>query len=217
MAQSYEPNLWFRKDNLPTRHHISQELVSGYCCLRDKAEEYDTELYAIQKGLLQVLSKGWDTANILICVDNQAALTILTTGNPAVLEFAHHTLQSITLLQQQGWTVSGLWTPAHYGITGNKRADILAKKGTLCTSVCTHTRVTKSWLQAKLWQHLIADWLKQHPLDASFPIKPLTTFSKVLKNYSPNSIWTLFRLQSSTTPSDSFPNELAEKCSCGEE
>ena len=79
-----------------------------------------------------MLSKNWDPANILICVNHQAALTILTTGNPAGLEFAHHTLQSITQLKQQGWMVSGLGTPAHYGISGNERADasVLAKKST---------------------------------------------------------------------------------------
>ena len=198
-------------------NHISHEIASGYCCIGDKAEVYDAELHAIQEGLLHVLSKDWNTTNILIYVDNQAALTTLTTGNPDGSEFAHHTLQSMTQLQQQDWTVSGFWTPAHCGITGNERADVLAKKGTQYTSVCTHTRVTKSWLQAKLRQQLIANWLNQHPRDDSFPIEPSTTFPKELRNYSPNSIRALFRLQSTTTPSDPFPNELAGKCFCGEE
>ena len=96
------------------------ELASGYCCIGDKSEVYDAELHAIQEGLLFLASTGTEGApgNLVVCVDNQAALMTLAGGNPNGTEYAQHTLNTIGLLQGQGWSVSGLWTPAHCGIPG---------------------------------------------------------------------------------------------------
>ena len=96
-------------------------------CIGGKAEVYDAELHAIQEGLHHITLQDWNSRDILVCVYNQAALIILTSGYPTGSEFAHYTLQLINHLQYMGWTINGLWTPAHCGILGNERADTLAK------------------------------------------------------------------------------------------
>ena len=65
--------------------------------------------------------------SILICADNQAALPT-PTGNPMNSEFARKALTTIKQLLNEGWTVSGLWTPAHCGIPGNELADARLNK-----------------------------------------------------------------------------------------
>ena len=58
----------------------------------------------------------------LVCSDNQSALAVLT-GNPKNSELARNSLTAVDLLQQRGWTISGLWTPALCSVPGNERAD----------------------------------------------------------------------------------------------
>ena len=187
----------------------------GSCCIGGKAEVYDAELHAIQEGLHEITLQDWNSRDILVCVDNQAALITLTSGNPTGSEYAHHTLQLISKLQQMGWTIKGLWTPAHCGIPGNEHADTLAKLSSQKMDVCSHTQVTKSWLQAKVKQQIATDWNNQHPQEPSFPIKIPTKFPKDLQYLGPATCRALFCLQSETRPSDPFPNELPEQCSCG--
>ena len=196
-------------------NQISPEKASGSCCIGGKAEVYDAELHAIQEGLHHITLQDWNSRDILVCVDNQAALITLTSGNPTGSEFAHHSLQLINHQQYMGWTINGLWTPAHCGILGNERADTLAKLSSQKMNICPHTRVTKSWLQAKVKQQLATDWNNQHPQEPSFPIKIATKFPKDLQHLSPATCRALFRLQSATTPSDPFPNKLPEQCLCG--
>ena len=85
----------------------------------------------------------------------------LARGNPNGTEYAQHTLNMISLLQGQGWSVSGLWMPAYCGIPGNKRADTLAKLGSQSATLCQHTRVTRTWLQAQVRQRLMVEWTDQ--------------------------------------------------------
>ena len=82
----------------------------------------------------------------VVCVDNQAALTTLSSGNPAGTEFTQHTLELLSTLQHAGWKIQGLWTPAHCEIPGNEQADKLAMLGSRKTNICSHARVTKTWL-----------------------------------------------------------------------
>ena len=172
----------------------SPELASGHCCIGDKAEVYDTELHAIQEGLLYIIATGWAPTHILVCADNQAALLTLSAENPSGTEYAQHTLQAIFRLREMGWSTSGLWTPAYCGIPGNERADALAKLGSQGTLQCQYTKVTRSWLQTQVRQRLLIDWGDQFPPDPHFPIVRSTTFPRVLRKHSPAALRALFRL-----------------------
>ena len=63
-------------------------MASGSCCICSKAEVFDAELHAVQEGLEHISSLNWHPRDIVVCVDNQAALTTLSSGNPAGTEFA---------------------------------------------------------------------------------------------------------------------------------
>ena len=64
--------------------HCSNKINTSFRNMGGKEELYDAELHAIQVGLRRVATKGLTPTKILICVDNQSALTCLTTGNPAI-------------------------------------------------------------------------------------------------------------------------------------
>lgn len=104
-------------------------------------------------------------SQILVCVDNQSALTTLSTGNPTNAEFARQALLTIKQLSDDGWSISGLRTPAHCGIPGYEKADALAKLGAAQPGnlECCNARVTKSWLQAKAHSQQVEDWTARHP------------------------------------------------------
>ena len=148
-------------------------------------------------------------------MDNQSALATLQSGNPTNSEFTHHSLTAMRQLQDTGWQVAGLWKPAHCGIPGNERADMLAKQIAQTPNSCKHSRATKCRLQASAHQQLTTDWSKQFSAGPLFPIPPSATFPKDLIGYSPTSLRALFRLQTGTTPSDPHPSKPPEICQCG--
>ena len=96
------------------------ELVYGHCSIGSKAEVFDAELHAIQKGLAFLASSGWPAGRVVICADNQAALLTLAANNQEGLEYARNALLTVSALRNEGWSVSGLWTPAHCGILGTR-------------------------------------------------------------------------------------------------
>ena len=57
-----------------------------------KAEVFDAELHAIQKGLAFLASSGWPAGHVVICADNQAALLALAANNQEGLEYARNAL-----------------------------------------------------------------------------------------------------------------------------
>ena len=196
------------------RQGDSEPLNTGSCSLGKKAEVFDAELHAVQEGLLSVKSTHSQPTHITICVDNQAALTTLNTGNPENWEFARNTLQTMTEMRATGWTMSGLCTPGHCGIPGNDLADRLAKRGAF-EQPCNHTRATKSWLYAEIQKKQVEDWKARAPADPQFPVRPSTKFPDILKKLSPTSTRALFQLQTATTLSDPHPSKRPEDCTCG--
>ena len=72
--------------------------TSGRCCIGQKVEVYEAELHAIQEGLLLILTVCWAPSRILVCADNQSALTTLTEGNPTNSGYARCALAEVDLL-----------------------------------------------------------------------------------------------------------------------
>ena len=52
------------------RIQTSTKMASGCCCIGDKAEVFDAELRAIQKGLQYICTPNWQPRDIMVCVDN---------------------------------------------------------------------------------------------------------------------------------------------------
>jgi len=195
-----------------------KEHSTGKCNIGRKAEVFDAELHAIHEGLMTVQKLGWQPRTLLICADNQSALQTLTTGNPLNMEFARNTLIVASQLIADGWSLSGLWTPALCGILGNERVDALAKAGAEAVAeTCTCSRTTRTWMMAQAKVQQLADWNRRHPPRPEFPITPSTTFPADLRKYSPMSVRGLFMLLTATTPSDPHPSNPPERCLCGGE
>ena len=93
-------------------------------------------------------------------------------GDPMNSKYAQLSLAAMAQLQDAGWQVSDLWTPAHYGIPGNEGADMLAKQGAQASRFCWHTRVTRSWLQASARQQVTADRNRKFTAEPQPPIAP---------------------------------------------
>ena len=85
---------------------------------------FTAELYAILTALKQIISFNYE--NIVIFCDSQSvlqSLQVFNTTHPLVIEV----LEWIVLAKRRGKDVKFCWVPAHVGISGNERADELAK------------------------------------------------------------------------------------------
>jgi ribonuclease HI len=193
--------------------NTTKDTLTGSCYLGKKCEVYDAELHAISEALPLLLSAPPST--ILLCVDNQAALTALQEGNPDNHEYARTALNHLSTLQQSGWTITGLWTPSHCGIPGNERVDQLAKKATQFHTTCPQARVTKCWLQAQARKQLLADWNQYSPPEPSFPLRPSLSTPKHLAGWGSHTTSAYLKLQAGTTPSDPAPRTDTLQCPCG--
>lgn len=166
---------WFvrrrQSDTAPSK------LIYGHCSIGSKAEVFNAEPHAIQEGLAFLASSGWPAGRVVTCADNQAALLTLAANNQEGLEYARNALLTVSALRNEGWSVSGLWMPAHCGIPGNERADLLAKAGSQPETPCHHARVMKSWIQAQTRQQLKADWQAMRSPD-TLPAGPIHGLSK---------------------------------------
>lgn len=73
--------------------------------------------------------KNW-AEELVIGADNQAALQTLKSGNLTNYEYAQDALHHIAERETRNHNSSGIWTPAHCGISGNEQANTEAKAGT---------------------------------------------------------------------------------------
>jgi hypothetical protein len=152
---------------------------------------------------------------MVLCVDNQSALTALQECNPDNHQYARTALNHLSRLQQSRWTITSLWTPAHCGIPGNERVDKLAKNATQSHTTCSQARVTKCWLQAQARKQLLDDWNTHSPPEPSFPLRPSLSTPKHLAGWGSHTTSAYLKLQARTTPSDPTPEIDTLQCPCG--
>ncbi|KAJ8910619.1 hypothetical protein NQ315_002855 [Exocentrus adspersus] len=91
------------------------------------ASGFQAEMFAILACVSENLKRGYSNQHIQICTDSQAALHALKSPritSQVVLECTN----SLAELGQRN-KVRLVWVPGHCGVTGNKEADALARKG----------------------------------------------------------------------------------------
>lgn len=89
------------------------------------------ELAALHVTLELVLSlpESLTAGPVVVCLDSQAALTMLSGGASAqVAELGARIWTTICTLRGRGHRLHIQWVPAHCGLPGNERADQLAKE-----------------------------------------------------------------------------------------
>ena len=92
--------------------------------LPNSASIFTAELFAILRAIKEVLLFGPN--NFIIFSDSKSVLQSLKIFNP-VHPLVREILEWLFLARRRGRNVNFCWVPAHVGITGNERADQLAK------------------------------------------------------------------------------------------
>jgi ribonuclease HI len=195
---------------------VARKVASGHCHLGTRAEVYDAELHAVQEALT-ALRDSIDTAPAAtyVCVDNQAALETLAT-DASRTQFSRAAVRVAADLTNAGWSIHGVWTPAHVGIAGNEAADAEAKAGatTAAATQCKHACATKTWMLAHSKQQLHSKWAHELP-----EARPGMRFPAHLRDYRWVDTRAMWRLYCRRTPSDRDPARgpvAAEPCPCGD-
>ena len=109
----------------PSGDPVEVRAPAGSLCSSTRAE-----LIAIREATTHVTSLDTvdTTLPINICLDSKAALATLEPGPAAqTTELGADVWRQLLLLQQRGHHVHLQWVPAHCGVAGNERADVLAK------------------------------------------------------------------------------------------
>jgi ribonuclease HI len=95
-----------------------------------KATVYAAELLGIlYSTITAVTAKGVETVTLF--VDNQAAIqSVHNPGGQSGQLILRQIIHFISILQKRGVSIEICWIPAHTGIPGNEKADIIAKQAT---------------------------------------------------------------------------------------
>lgn len=139
-------------------------LFEGACEMGKHCDIEHGEIHAVLEALRQLRSLRLRKNDIYLCVDNQSTLKALASGPTVGREYVRKYLEDVPTLQQEGYNVTGKWTPSHEGIPGNERADTLGKEGTKLDT-CAWDRVTIAWLRSQPHRQMISRWAVLQPAD----------------------------------------------------
>lgn len=92
--------------------------------------------------------------DILINCDSMTAITSLCKGNNENIGLTHSITTTAKAIHHVGRTVSVNWVPSHVGISGNEKADLLAKQAAQRSSVDLVIPRTQQQLREKARRHL---------------------------------------------------------------
>ena len=149
----------------------SQEILLGQIPLGKTALTYDAEIIGATEGLRAACSHWMArfAKNVIVCIDNEEAAIRLHTNRPTPSSSTHfsdfHLLCGSWAHRERALgievgTVQIRWVPGHKGISGNERADNLAKNA--CSMTTSYTKSTiaraKRALEERYQENLVAYW-----------------------------------------------------------
>ena len=146
-----------------------------------QCSNYRAEILAICTAAEHLLVRRKKMGNIAIFIDSLSTLQALNSADPdQMIQGLHSSLAKLTAQ----FSVSLQWVPAHVGLTGNKKADRLAKIGSQAPQ--TQNPVTYGEAKTLLHSRYNGDWKKdngtvdiRHTLtqfgDWSGPSRPLSS------------------------------------------
>ncbi|CAJ1057143.1 RNA-directed DNA polymerase from mobile element jockey [Xyrichtys novacula] len=99
---------------------------------------------------------------VVICTDSASVLASIRSFHSSSRQgLLYEILQSVTRIVQQGGQISFLWVPAHIGVEGNEKADVMAKEALGKESVELNVRLSKAEVKSMIWEKLIQMWQKK--------------------------------------------------------
>ena len=122
-----------------------------------QCSNYRAEILAISTAAEHLLESRKKMGSIAIFTDSLSTLQALNSADPdQMIQGLHSSLAKLTAQ----FTVSLQWVPAHVGLTGNEKADRLAKIGSQAPQ--TQNPVTYRETKTLLHSRYNGDWKKQN-------------------------------------------------------
>ena len=123
--------------------------------LGSKVDNYDAEIWAIQKALEWAIQEKSSShaSNVWVFSDSQESLRLI--GKNQIEQEAVH--QSINTLAAMGCIVHLYWVPGHNNIAGNESAD-KAAKDSLKNLPMANTWISISYIQRQIRANTIHQW-----------------------------------------------------------
>ena len=91
---------------------------------------FTCELYAIDRAC--AYAHNTNKTQTVICTDSLSSIQSIQSGHSKNRpELVNNILQTCTNIKNKGNTITLTWVPSHIGLTGNEKADTLAKLGSL--------------------------------------------------------------------------------------
>jgi len=87
------------------------------------------ELFAIDTAKKEIVREGKE-GKYLVCTDSLSCLKYPKVAHEQAPTMARDIVQNIRMIEETGSCVSLIWIPAHVGVSGNERADQMAKDAT---------------------------------------------------------------------------------------
>ncbi|XP_065584617.1 uncharacterized protein LOC136043648 [Artemia franciscana] len=87
------------------------------------------ELFAIDTAIKEIVREGKE-GKYLVCTDSLSCLKYPKVAHEQAPTMARDIVQNIRMIEETGSCVSLIWIPAHVGVSGNERADQMAKDAT---------------------------------------------------------------------------------------
>ncbi|CAJ1053397.1 uncharacterized protein LOC119229131 [Xyrichtys novacula] len=110
-------------------------------------------------GVLIALKWVEKVKRVVICTDSASVLASIRSFHSSSRQgLLCEILQSVTRIVQQGGQISFLWVPAHIGVEGNEKADVMAKEALGKESVELNVRLSKAEVKSMIWEKLIQMW-----------------------------------------------------------